>query len=129
VAHGYKRNLGEIAVYRGCNVFRTSHMIQTITACIYFYEEIRQAQLPFKVSHAAEFLVSRLPELRRTGRVNASVALHYHNVIEPRRREGLAISVGGEGCRTLSARNVRTPIILRGGASPASFGAAVRLPR
>ncbi len=136
-----------IVLYLGCNVFRTSHMIQTITAifdrlgldyvavggptyccgivhhqqgdtaaaggmadhtiklleryqpdevvmwcpsCIYFYDEIRQAQLPFKVSHAAEFLVSRLPELRFTGRVNASVALHYHNFIEPRRREGLA---------------------------------------
>ncbi|MDO8476715.1 MAG: heterodisulfide reductase-related iron-sulfur binding cluster [Candidatus Rokubacteria bacterium] len=136
-----------IVLYLGCNVFRTSHMIQTITAifdrlgldyvavggptyccgivhhqqgdtaaaggmadhtiklferyqpdevvmwcpsCIYFYDEVRQAQLPFKVSHAAEFLVSRLPELRFTGHVNASVALHYHNFIEPRRREGLA---------------------------------------
>ena len=136
-----------IVLYLGCNVFRTSHMIQTITAifdrlgldyvavggptyccgivhhqqgdtaaaggmanhtiklferyqpdevvmwcpsCIYFYDEVRQVQLPFKVSHAAEFLVSRLPELRFTGRANASVALHYHNFIEPRRREGLA---------------------------------------
>src|SRR6202162_1380685 len=137
----------DIVLYLGCNVLRTSHMIQTITAifdrlglhsvavgrptyccgiahhqqgdtaaaggmadhtiklferyepeevvmwspsCIYFYDEVRQARLPFKVSHAAEFLVSRLPELRFPGRVNASGALHYHNFIEPRRREGLA---------------------------------------
>jgi Fe-S oxidoreductase len=134
-------------LYLGCNVFRSSHMIQTITAifdrlgleyvavggptyccgivhhqqgdtaaaggmadhtiklferyqpeevvmwcpsCIYFYDEVRQARLPFKVSHAAEFLVSRLPEIRFTGRVNATVALHYHNASEPRRSEGLA---------------------------------------
>jgi len=136
-----------IVLYLGCNVFRTSHMIQTITAifdrlgldyvavggptyccgivhhqqgdaaagggmadhtiklferyqpeevvmwcpsCIYFYDEVRQARLPFKVSHAAEFLVSRLPEIRFTGGVNGSVALHYHNFNESRRREGLA---------------------------------------
>ena len=136
-----------VVLYLGCNVFRTSHMIQTITAifdrlgldyiavggpsyccgivhhqqgdtaaaggmadhtvklferyqpdevvmwcpsCIYFYDEVRQARLPFKVSHAAEFLVSRLPEIRFTQRVDASVALHSHNASEPRRREGLA---------------------------------------
>jgi Fe-S oxidoreductase len=136
-----------IVLYLGCNVFRTSHMIQTVTAifdrlaldyiavggptyccgivhhqqgdtaaaggmadnaiklferyapqevvmwcpsCIYFYDEVRHARLPFKVSHAAEFLVSRLPEIRFTRRVDASVALHSHNVSEPRRREGLA---------------------------------------
>jgi Fe-S oxidoreductase len=176
MAYDYKRYFGEIAVirdlttmpeearwrttapaehaprhaillYLGCNVFRTSHMVQTITAifdrlgldyvavggptyccgivhhqqgdtlaaggmadhtiklferyepeevvmwcpsCIYFYDEVRQARLPFKVSHAAEFLVSRLAELTLTHRVNASVALHYHSASEPRRREGLA---------------------------------------
>ena len=136
-----------IVLYLGCNVFRTSHMIQTITAifdrlgleyvavggptyccgivhhqqgdtaagggmaehtiklferyqpeevvmwcpsCIYFYDEVRQTRLPFKVSHAAEFLLSKLPEIRFTARVNATVALHYHNVNEPRRSEGLA---------------------------------------
>jgi Fe-S oxidoreductase len=137
----------QIVLYLGCNVFRTSHMIQTITAifdrlgldyvaaggptyccgivhhqqgdtaaaggmadhtiklferyepdevvmwcpsCIYFYDEVRQARLPFKVSHAAEFLASKLPEIRFTDQVNAAVALHYHNVSEPRRSEGSA---------------------------------------
>src|SRR6202162_2256717 len=137
----------DIVLYLGCNVLRTSHMIQTITAifdrlgldyvavggptyccgivhhqqgdtaaaggmadhtiklferyepeevvmwcpsCIYFYDEVRQARLPFKVSHAAEFLVSKLPEIRFTDEVKATVALHYHNVNQPRRSEGLA---------------------------------------
>jgi Fe-S oxidoreductase len=136
-----------IVLYLGCNVFRTSHMIQTITAifdrlgldyvavggptyccgivhhqqgdaaaavgmadhtiklferyepeevvmwcpsCIYFYDEVRQARLPFRVSHAAEFLVSKLPEIQFSRRGEATVALHYHNVSPSRRSEGLA---------------------------------------
>ncbi|HWN91876.1 MAG TPA: heterodisulfide reductase-related iron-sulfur binding cluster, partial [Verrucomicrobiae bacterium] len=137
----------QILLYLGCNVFRTSHMIRTISAifdglgldylavggptyccgivhhqqgdtaasggmadntlklferyqpeevvmwcpsCIYFYDEVRHATLPYKVSHAAEFLVSKLPEIQLTQKVDATVALHYHNASEPRRREGLA---------------------------------------
>jgi len=146
-APGPRAGRHAIVLYLGCNVLRTSHMAQTITAifdrlgldyvavggptyccgivhhqqgdtlagggmadhtikllerygpeevvmwcpsCIYFYDEVRQARLRFKVSHAAEFLVSRLAELTLTYPVNASVALHYHSASEPRRREGLA---------------------------------------
>ena len=137
----------QILLYLGCNVFRTSHMIRTISAifdglgldylavggptyccgivhhqhgdtaasggmadntlklferyqpeevvmwcpsCIYFYDEVRHATLPYKVSHAAEFLVSKLPQIQITQKLDATVALHYHNVSEARRREGLA---------------------------------------
>ncbi len=136
-----------IVLYLGCNVFRTSHMIHTITAifdrlgldyvavggptyccgiihhqqgdtaaaggmadhtiklfegyepeevvmwcpsCIYFYDEVRQATLPFKVSHAAEFLLSKLPEIEFSRTVAATVALHYHNVSPARQSEGRA---------------------------------------
>jgi Fe-S oxidoreductase len=136
-----------IVLYLGCNVLRTSHMIQTITAifdrlgldyvavggptyccgivhhqqghpvaaggmnrhtiellthfepeevvmwcpsCIYFYDEVQQAALPFPVRHAAEFLVSELPRIEFSRRVDCRVALHYHGASEPRRREGLA---------------------------------------
>jgi heterodisulfide reductase subunit D len=136
-----------IVLYLGCNVFRTSHMIHTITAifdrlgldyiavggptyccgivhhqqgdtaaaggmadhtiklferyapeevvmwcpsCIYFYDEVRQARLPFRVSHAAEFLVDRLPEIGFTRPVDGTVALHYHAVSPARRSEGEA---------------------------------------
>jgi Fe-S oxidoreductase len=136
-----------VVLYLGCNVLRTSHMIQTVTAifdrlgldyvavggptyccgivhhtngdtaasegmsrrtielfermqpeevvmwcpsCIYFYDEVRHAKLPFRVSHTAEFLARRLPDFTFSRRVEASVALHYHTVSEPRRREGEA---------------------------------------
>ncbi len=137
----------KIVLYLGCNVLRTSHMIQTITAifdrlgldyvavggptyccgiihhlhgdtaasggmsrhtvelleryqpeevvawcpsCIWFYDEILHAELPFPVRHATEFLVSRLPELTFPHAVDARVALHYHVHSGARRREGLA---------------------------------------
>jgi len=137
----------QIVLYLGCNVFRTSHMIQTVNAifdrlgldyvavggptyccgivhhqqgdtaaaggmadhtvklferyqpdevvmwcpsCIYFYDEVRQARLPYRVSHAAEFLVGKLPELDLSRRVDATVALHYHNVSPARAGEGHA---------------------------------------
>ena len=135
-----------IVLYLGCNVLRTSHMIQTITAifdrlgldyvavggptyccgivhhqqgdtaaaggmsrhtiellrrfepeevvmwcpsCIYFYDEVQQATLPFPVRHAAEFLASQLPKLALS-RLDGRVALHYHDFNEARRREGMA---------------------------------------
>src|SRR5207248_11762592 len=125
----------DIVLYLGCNVLRTSHMIQTITAifdrlgldyvavggptyccgivhhqqgdtaaaggmsrrtldlfrrfepeevvmwcpsCIYFYDEVQRAQMPFPVRHATEFLVERLPELDLSRRLPARVALHSH---------------------------------------------------
>ena len=136
-----------IVLYLGCNVFRTSHMIQTVMAifdglgldyvavggptyccgivhhqqgdtaaaggmadhtiklferyrpeevvmwcpsCIYFYDEVRHATLPFKVSHPSEFLVSRLADIRFTRRIDAAVALHAHCAGEARQREGRA---------------------------------------
>src|SRR5262249_35554955 len=136
-----------IVLYLGCNVLRTSHMIQTISAifdrldldwvavggptyccgivhhregdtaaaggvsrhtiellqsyqpeegvmwcpsCIYFYDEVLQARLPFPVRHAAEFLVAQLPRLEFGQRLDQAVALHYHTLSEPRTREGLA---------------------------------------
>lgn len=137
----------QIVLYLGCNVLRTSHMIQTVTAifdrlgldyiavggvtyccgivhhqhghtdaaggmshhtielfkrfspeevvmwcpsCIYFYDEVQQIKMPFRVRHAAEFLVDRLPELAFSREVPARVALHFHSQSEPRRREGIA---------------------------------------
>lgn len=136
-----------IVLYLGCNVLRTSHMIQTVIAifdrlgldyvavggptyccgivhhqhgdtaaaggmsrhtielfqrfepeevvmwcpsCIYFYDEVQRADLPFPVRHATEFLVGRLSDLAFSHPVKAGVALHYHAQSEPRRREGEA---------------------------------------
>lgn len=70
--------------------FEPEEVVMWCPSCIYFYDEVRQARLPFPVRHATEFLVSRLPELRFTREVNARVALHYHAQGEARRREGRA---------------------------------------
>lgn len=59
-------------------------------SCIYYYDEILAAKLPFRVLHTTEFLVERLPELRFTQTVPARVALHHHCLGDARRREGAA---------------------------------------
>jgi Fe-S oxidoreductase len=70
--------------------YRPEEVVMWCPSCIYFYDEVRHAKRPFKVSHATEFLVSKLPEIPLTERVDSTVALHYHDVSEPRRREGRA---------------------------------------
>src|SRR5215813_1789143 len=139
----------DVVLYLGCNVLRTSHLVETVAAvfdrlgldyvaaggptyccgiqhhrrgqeasgeryanhtiellhemaprevvmwcpsCIQFYDEVLHAELPFPKRHTAEFLAERAErgEFQFTQPVEATVALHYHNVSEPRRREGLA---------------------------------------
>src|SRR5262252_3775645 len=70
--------------------YQPEEVVMWCPSCIYFYDEVRHAKLPFKVSHAAEFLVSKLPEIELSHRVDATVALHYHNVSPAREGEGLA---------------------------------------
>jgi Fe-S oxidoreductase len=136
-----------IVLYLGCNVLRTSHMVQTVTAifdrlgldyvavggptyccgivhhqqgdtaaaagmsrrtielferfspeevvmwcpsCIYFYDEVRQAPLPFPVRHATEFLVAELPRLEFIRPLDTAVALHAHVQSPARQREAMA---------------------------------------
>ena len=136
-----------IVLYLGCNVLRTSHLVQTVTAvfdrlgldyvavggptyccgivhhqegdiraaagmnrhtielfqryqpeevvmwcpsCIYFYDEIRHFEFPFRVRHTTEFLVSQLPRITFTTRTETAVALHAHCLGEARQREAAA---------------------------------------
>jgi Fe-S oxidoreductase len=136
-----------IVLYLGCNVLRTSHLVQTVTAvfdrlgldyvavggptyccgivhhqhgdtaagsgmshrsvelfqrykpeevvmwcpsCIYFYDEIRHFEFPFRVRHTTEFLVSHLPRITFTARTETAVALHAHCLGEARQREAEA---------------------------------------
>jgi Fe-S oxidoreductase len=136
-----------VVLYLGCNVLRTSHLVQTVAAvfdrlgidyvavggptyccgiqhhqqgdtdagaamsrrtigllahyqpdevvmwcpsCIYYYDEVRHAEFPFRVSHTAEFLVSQLSRVAFTSSVERSVALHAHGVGEARQREAEA---------------------------------------
>ena len=136
-----------IVLYLGCNVLRTAHLVQTVTAvfdrlgldyvavggptyccgivhhqqgdtaaaggmsrrtielfqryqpeevvmwcpsCIYFYDEIRHFEFPFRVRHTTEFLVSQLPRITLTSRTETAVALHAHCLGEARQREAEA---------------------------------------
>jgi len=70
--------------------FEPEEVVMWCPSCIWFYDEVLHAEQPFPVRHATEFLVSRLPELRFTQPVDATVALHHHVQSEARRREGAA---------------------------------------
>jgi hypothetical protein len=70
--------------------WKPEEVVMWCPSCIWFYDEVLQADKPFPVRHATEFLVSRLPELTFTQSVSATVALHHHVQSEPRRREGAA---------------------------------------
>ncbi len=90
--HGHLPSAGGMADHtvKLLERYRPEEVVMWCPSCIYFFDEVRQAKLPFPVRHASEFLVSRLPDLCFTRRVDASVALHSHCASEPRRREGLA---------------------------------------
>jgi len=70
--------------------FEPEEVVMWCPSCIYFYDEVQQAAMPFPVRHATEFLVARLPQLDLSRAVAARVALHSHVQSEPRRREGAA---------------------------------------
>ncbi len=70
--------------------YRPSEIVMWCPSCSYYYDEVRQFDWPFPVRHTTEFLVSRLPDLTFTMRVEAAVALHAHSLGEARQREGEA---------------------------------------
>ena len=76
--------------------YEPEEVVMWCPSCIYFYDEVIHADLPFRVRHTTEFLLDRLPELRFTASVSATVAVHAHAVGEARRREARA-------CRALLA--------------------------
>ena len=65
-------------------------------SCIYFYDEVIHAPMPFRVRHTTEFLLDRLPELAFTEPGSQAVAVHAHSQGEARQREARA-------CRALMA--------------------------
>jgi Fe-S oxidoreductase len=70
--------------------YEPEEVVMWCPSCIYFFDEVQQARLPFPFRHATEFLVERLPELDLSRPVRARVALHRHTQNEARRREGSA---------------------------------------
>jgi Fe-S oxidoreductase len=76
--------------------YEPEEVVMWCPSCIYFYDEVVHAEVPFRVRHTTEFLLDRLPGLRFTAPVTATVAVHAHAVGEARAREARA-------CRALLA--------------------------
>ena len=76
--------------------YRPDEVVMWCPSCIYFYDEVLHADVPFRVRHTTEFLLERLPDVRFTARVDATVAVHAHVAGDARRREAAA-------CRALLA--------------------------
>src|SRR5262245_43685960 len=76
--------------------YEPDEVVMWCPSCIYFYDEVRHATLPYRVRHTTEFLVDRLPDLTFTTPVERVVAVHAHSQGEARQREGRA-------CRSLLA--------------------------
>lgn len=80
--------------------FRPERVVMWCPSCIYFYDEVVQADVPYKVQHVSEYLLEHLALLPERRPQPGRVALHYHADSEPRRRErdavrGLLRSVPG----------------------------------
>lgn len=76
--------------------YQPEEVVMWCPSCIYFYDEVVHADMPFRVRHTTEFLLERLPEFRFTTPVSSTVAVHAHAVGEARQREARA-------CRSLLA--------------------------
>jgi heterodisulfide reductase subunit D len=70
--------------------YTPQEVVMWCPSCIYFYDEVQQLDLPFPVSHTAEYLVRRLDELPLAPVAPRRVALHGHGTGEARLREGEA---------------------------------------
>jgi Fe-S oxidoreductase len=70
--------------------FAPREVVMWCPSCIYFYDEVQQARLPFPVRHTAEFLADQLPRVRFTQEVPGRVALHGHAHGAAREREAAA---------------------------------------
>lgn len=70
--------------------FKPERVVMWCPTCIYVYDELLQAKVPYRVQHATEFLVEHLDQLSLTRSVPARVALHRHVGFPAREREAAA---------------------------------------
>lgn len=71
--------------------FEPERVVMWCPSCIYFYDEIVDADVPYNVQHVSEYLLEHLDVFRFSQPVPSRVALHYHQDSEARRRERDAI--------------------------------------
>src|SRR5262249_29362569 len=76
--------------------YEPDEVVMWCPSCIYFYDEVRHATVPYRVRHTTEFLLDRVPSLPFAAGVARAVAVHAHGQGEARQREARA-------CRALLA--------------------------
>jgi len=76
--------------------YEPDEVVMWCPSCIYFYDEVLHAEVPYRVRHTTEFLLGQVPRMEFTSRVERTVAVHAHAVGEARQREAHA-------CRELLA--------------------------
>ena len=76
--------------------YEPDEVVMWCPSCIYFYDEVLHAEVPYRVRHTTEFLLAQVPRMEFTARVQRTVAVHAHAVGEARQREARA-------CRELLA--------------------------
>jgi len=70
--------------------FRPKQVVMWCPSCMFYYDEVFEADTPFQAQHATEFLVDQLDRVEFKVEVPRRVAMHYHINREQRRRESLA---------------------------------------
>jgi hypothetical protein len=75
---------------RHLEAFEPELVLMWCPSCIYYYDEIIGAELPFPSQHVAEYLAGRLDDLEFVREVPARVGLHWHSFRPSRRREAVA---------------------------------------
>src|SRR2546422_10225111 len=76
--------------------YEPDEVVMWCPSCIYFYDEVMHAEVPYRVRHTTEFLLAQVPRMAFTARIERAVAVHAHAVGEARQREARA-------CRDLLA--------------------------
>src|SRR5947207_4334726 len=67
--------------------YEPDEVVMWCPSCIYFYDEVLHAEVPYRVRHTTEFLLAQVPRIEFTARVERTVAVHAHAVGEARQRE------------------------------------------
>lgn len=70
--------------------FQPERVVMWCPTCIYVYDELLDADVPYRVQHATEFLLEHLDRVTFTRAVPARVALHRHVGFAAREREAAA---------------------------------------
>ena len=56
--------------------YAPDEVVMWCPSCIYFYDDVMHAQVPYRVRHTTEFLLAQLPRITFTRRVERAVAVH-----------------------------------------------------